>query len=250
MDPRTTVEPGFLKEAVSRVEHFEPHQAIGHVLRSRDECAFLLEGLAFSHVLLQNGTRQITALHFPGEFCDLRHLLLRSPDELTAVTSAQVAFASRRRIQDLSQHRTSVALCLLQATLSNEAVSKAWLTAMGRQSASSRLARLLCEICVRYCRAGLSDGRSFPMPLTQTELADALGISSVHVNRVLQKLRNDGLLALSRHVITIGDWDLLARHGEFDSGYLEADWIAPDGNDSAFHSRSASHPDPANLPVD
>jgi CRP-like cAMP-binding protein len=188
------------------------------------DCALILEGFACRYTILQNGRRQIMSFHIPGDICDLHGLLMGTLDHgigtLTATTVALIPHAS---LNDLIRHYPDVARALWQDTLVDGAVFRAWMVGMGRRSATGRIAHLLCELFVRFKTIGLTSNGSLAMPTTQAELADSLGLSTVHVNRVLQELRRDGLITLRGGTLVIEDWEGLQEAGEFDAGYLHVD---------------------------
>lgn len=110
------------------------------------------------------------------------------------------------------------------ATLIDGAIHREWLLALGRRSALGRLAHLVCELFSRLQVVGLIvDGSSFHLPLTQTNLADALGLSPVHVNRTIQELRRRGILTWQHHAVEIHDWKRLAEVAEYNPAYLSLD---------------------------
>jgi CRP-like cAMP-binding protein len=109
---------------------------------------------------------------------------------------------------------------LWRETARNMAIQREWLVALGRQNAHARLAHFICEVSARFQAAGLGNGRSCPLPMTQADISDALGISVVHVNRVLQLLRKEGLVALSQGTLRIIDRAALIEAAEFDPAYL------------------------------
>ena len=105
-------------------------------------------------------------------------------------------------------------------TLIDAAVFREWVTNVGRREAYGRIAHLLCELFVRLRAVGLTNGDSYPLPITQAELADATGLSTVHVNRTMQELRGDGLIKTNKASVVIKDWDGLRAAGEFDPTFL------------------------------
>lgn len=162
------------------------------------EGAFLiLEGIACRYVQRASGTRQILALLLPGDLCDpdLAHLE-RWDHGIATLSPCRVARVPRTAVEDLIATRPAVALALRRAKLEEEARSRSWLTALGIGLAVERLVRLLFEILDRLHAVGLADRNEGPVPLTQVDLAECIGISTVHVNRVLQELRRAGLLEL------------------------------------------------------
>lgn len=189
-------------------------------VRSTD-CALVLDGVACRQKVMANGTRQILSLHVPGDIVDLQRLHLETQDHgLCAVTACRIGFIPRMALQALMAARPKVASVLWRDTLIDAVVGRAWLTSVGRRTAYQRIAHLLCELFVRLSDVGLADQDGFELPLTQTGLGDALGLTAVHVNRVLQELRKQGIIASQGRALRILDWAALQRAGDFDPAYL------------------------------
>jgi CRP-like cAMP-binding protein len=123
-------------------------------------------------------------------------------------------------IQQLCTRSPRIAAALWRETLIDAAIFREWIASIGQRTAYSRIAHLLCEMFVRFRAAGLAKGYSVPFPITQGELGDAQGLSSVHVNRSLQALRLDRLITLGSGTLTILDWEGLRQAGDFDPTYL------------------------------
>lgn len=198
--------------------------------RSTD-CALVLDGLACRQKVMANGTRQILSLHVPGDIVDLQRLHLDTPDHgICAVTACRIGFIPRAALQALIMARPKVASLLWRDTLIDASVGRAWLTSVGRRTAYQRIAHLLCELFIRLSDVGLADQDGFELPLTQTGLGDALGLTAVHVNRVLQELRKQGIIASQGRALRILDWAALQRAGDFDPGYLRSPRSGGDGH--------------------
>lgn len=184
----------------------------------------LVSGFATRYNLLGNGERQITAIHVPGDFVDLHGFLLKPMDHSVGALSdcriLQVPHPIIRRITEEHPHLTRM---LWLSTLIDGAIFRQWIVGMGRRSALERMAHLICELRTRLALVGLTDGHRFDFPITQIELADATGLSAVHVNRVLQQLRADSLITWHGQTVTILDYDALAALAEFDPAYLHLD---------------------------
>ncbi len=105
--------------------------------------------------------------------------------------------------------------------LLDAAIHREKILSIGRRSALARIAHILCELLVRLRLVGLADETGYALPLTQADLADVTGLTSVHVNRMLKKLRDDDLLTFRSGIVTVGDWDRLQRVAEFDPTYLQ-----------------------------
>jgi len=142
----------------------------------------------------------------------------RSPSAL--YTSAKVAFIRHEAINDLCERHFRIARAFWRQTLSDAAIYREWVVNVGRRQAPHALAHLLCEFVVRMRAVGLANGRECDLPQTQAELGDAMGISTVHVNRTLQQLRSADLIRLQGGRLTVLDWEGLKEMGEFDATYL------------------------------
>ena len=179
-----------------------------------------MDGFACRYKLRANGSRQIMAYLVPGDFCDLHVFILREMDHTIATLSpCRVVDIPRERILELTE-RSALARALWWATLVDEATLREWLVNIGARSAEERIAHLLCELLLRLRVVGLADGAEYELPITQAELADTMGLSSVHVNRVLQRLRGDGLITLKGKQLVIPDPDRLIAFSGFTPNYL------------------------------
>lgn len=180
----------------------------------------IIEGWACRAKVLRDGSRQITAFLLPGDFCDAHVTLFGAMDHnITALTDCKVAFVPRAKMDELSE-RPRLARALWWASLVDEAVLRAWIVNLGRRDAFDRIGNLICELHRRLANVGLTIDGEFEMPLTQEELADALGLTSVHINRTLKRLREEGLLTLRHKRLVILDVPRLQRIVGFDPNYL------------------------------
>ncbi|HEY0112510.1 MAG TPA: Crp/Fnr family transcriptional regulator [Allosphingosinicella sp.] len=185
-----------------------------------DHVHLIVAGWAARYKLLPSGARQIVAFLIPGDFCDLHVTLLGEMDHsIVTLTKAKVAFIPRGRMEEMTD-RPALAKALWWATLVDEAVLRAWVVNIGRRGAFEAIGHLLCELYVRMRNVGLAADRSFEMPLTQEELADALGLTTVHVNRTLQRMRADGLIVLKGGTLAIPDYERLQDASGFNPNYL------------------------------
>lgn len=185
-----------------------------------DHVHLMVEGWAARYKLLADGTRQITAFLIPGDFCDLHVTILGEMDHsITTLTRAKVAYIPRSKMDALTE-RPRLTKAFWWATLVDEAVLRAWIVNVGRREAFEAIAHLMCELYVRMKNVGLTDGHCFDLPLTQEELGDALGLTPVHVNRVLQRMRGDELISFKGGVLTIHDYRRLEAASGFNSNYL------------------------------
>jgi CRP-like cAMP-binding protein len=191
----------------------------------RPEHVFLLlEGWACRYKVTPEGDRQIMAYLIPGDLCDIHIFILKTMDHgISLLSDAKVAAIPAQKMLALLRERPAVAQALLWATLVDEAVLREWVVNLGQRDALERIAHLFCEMWLRMEQVGLVDGPAFSLPLTQTELAETLGLTAVHVNRVIQKMREDGLISLYRKHLTILDAERLKAIAGFDPNYLHLD---------------------------
>lgn len=195
------------------------------ILRDQDrpsQCCVILEGFACRYKLLPGGRRQIVSFHIPGDIPDLQSLHLEIMDHnLGTVVASKVAFIPHETVRLFLRAHPRIADVFWRETLIDAAVFREWVVNVGRREAYGRIAHVLCEVYVRLRAVGLVNGQSYLMPVTQAELGDATGMSTVHVNRTLQELRRDGLISTPRSgQVVIERWDGLQKAGEFDQTYL------------------------------
>jgi CRP-like cAMP-binding protein len=185
-----------------------------------DHVHLIVEGWAARYKLLPDGSRQITAFLIPGDFCDLHVTILGEMDHsIATIGRARVAFIPRATMEALTE-RPKIARAFWWATLVDEAVLRAWIVNVGRRDAYEAIGHLMCELYVRLRNVGLTTDHSFELPLTQEEIADALGLTPVHVNRVLQRMRAEDLIRLKRSALEILDYGRLEKASGFNPNYL------------------------------
>lgn len=186
-----------------------------------EECCVLLEGFAIRYKLARSGDRRIIALHVPGDVPDLQSLhLARMDHNLAALTSIKAGFVSHRVLHDLNVRHPRIAGALWRATLVDASIFREWIVNLGHRDALSRTAHFLCEMHFRLRIVGLANGDGVELPITQSDLADTLGVSAVHMNRTMQELRARGLLEDQGRAIVCRDWRALGLLGEFNPDYL------------------------------
>jgi CRP-like cAMP-binding protein len=185
------------------------------------QCCLILEGWACRYKLLDEGRRQIFSFHIPGDIPDLQSLHLHTMDHsLGTLTEATMAFIPHENVRTLIQRFPRLGGVLWRDTLIDAAIFREWMVGMGRKSAYGRIAHLFCEMYLKLEAMGLAAEHRYPLPITQVELGDALGLSNVHVNRVLQEMRAKGLITLRSSTLIVHDWNELTRSSEFDPTYL------------------------------
>lgn len=180
----------------------------------------MLEGWAFRYKVLPGGTRQIMAILMPGDVGDLHGGGLAEMDHgIQTITDAQVAMLEPSTVSELMAN-PGIARALYVAQLDDHATLRAWIVSMGRRTSIERAASLLLELYLRAIGAGVGVDGVVDLPLSQVVLADALGMTAVHVNRVLQELRRSNALELERRVLRIRNPGELTRIAGFDDNYL------------------------------
>lgn len=188
-----------------------------------DHVHLIVDGWAARYKLLHDGSRQITAFLLPGDIDDLHANLLRQSDHgIVALTPLRVAFVAPDALEQLMTSRPGVARALRWSMLVDKAILRAWLVNVGRRDAKARVMHLFCELRERLVVLGFAKNDPAPFPLTQEEIGDALGLTPVHVNRVLQRMRADGLIVLHRRLLQVRDFDRLAAAAGFSAAYLHA----------------------------
>jgi CRP-like cAMP-binding protein len=185
------------------------------------QCCLILEGLQCRYKMLRDGERQIMSFHVPGDIPDLQSLFLHTMDHsIGTITPNRVGFIAHDALRELIRQQPGIAERLWRETLIDAAVFREWIVNVGSRDAYTRIGHLICEVFVRLRSVGLTNGTTFDFPVTQTELADATGLSTVHVNRSVQEMRSDGLIVWERGVCTIPDFGRLKEASMFEPGYL------------------------------
>ena len=189
----------------------------------RDQSAYVLaKGWVASYKLLPDGTRQIVDFQIPGDFLGLRSVLLRTSDHnVEPVTRIEASEIPKVDLIEAFNQTPRLATAVLWAASRDEAMVVEHLINLGRRSGEERMAHFLLELGTRLKLVGMADRTGFDCPLTQYHLADALGLSAVHVNRVLRQLRDQGLVTFRKGRVSFDDFDGLVTLAEFDATYLD-----------------------------
>lgn len=181
----------------------------------------IMEGMACRHKRLESGARQIMAYLLPGDLCDLDVALLNRMDHtITTLSACKIVCLAPEAVADILDRHPAVARGLRISTLVDEATLREWLLNVGRRTPIQRLAHLFCEVFERLAVVGWVQEMSFALPLTQVELADTTGLSTVHVTRSLQELSSQGLIDLSDNQMSILDLPRLRKLSGFKADYL------------------------------
>ena len=190
-----------------------------------DYCHVIISGLACRYKILPNGERQILAFLIPGDICDVEIFVVRNLDHsIAAIIPTTTALISPEVMKLLLRETSSLGEALWWGTLTDLAVLRERIVD-GRRSAYVRIAHLLYEMLVRYRMVKLTNGDSFDFPITQVDLADATGITPVHTNRMLKKLKSDGLIKFSDGVVTVINTSRLKDVAQFNGAYLHLDRV-------------------------
>lgn len=184
----------------------------------------VLDGWACRYKTLPDGRRQIVAFFLPGDFCDLNVYILREMDHsVGAITKLRIADISREDMDALTESHPRITQALWWHELVSAAIQREWTLNLGQRSAFERIAHLMVELFLRLEVVGLTKGDSCDFPLTQNDIADATGLTAVHVNRTLQELRRAGLIVLQGRSLTIPDMAALKNVALFNANYLHLD---------------------------
>jgi len=188
-----------------------------------DQAAYILaSGWVCSYKLQPDGTRQIVDFQIAGDFLGLRSVLLRTSDHsFEPIVDIQAVEVLASDLIDAFEQTPRLATAILWAASRDEAMVVEHLVGMGQRDAEARMAHLLLELGAKLALVGLGSKAGYACPLTQYHLADALGLSAVHVNRVLRKLREDGLATFRNGRVTFDDFDRLAALADFDPAYMD-----------------------------
>ena len=187
-----------------------------------DRIQILVSGWGCRYKILEDGARQILAYLLPGDLCDIHASLLSQMDHHVVVLSnAEVAAVPVAAVHDAMEHHRRIERAMWCSTLVDEAILREWLVGLGRRESIKRTGHRLCEIRSRLETVGMVDRNGeFEMPLTQQELADSLGLTSVHVNRTMSRLRERGIIEYERRRMRIAQPERLAKISGFDPAYL------------------------------
>jgi CRP-like cAMP-binding protein len=214
-------ETALLSAACKNVREFP---AGHHLIREGDDpdpVFVILEGWACGYKILPDGGRQIISFLLPGDFCDIHIAILHAIDHnIMTLTKASVASLPRAEMEVLIQANPNLTQAFWWSQLVDQSILRSWIASMGRRKSVERVAHLMCELYIRMRNIGLASDDECKMPLTQLVLADALGLTPVHVNRVLRVLKKAEVMELSHGSLKIIDSVKLAEIAGFDGNYL------------------------------
>ena len=189
-----------------------------------DHASLVLDGVVGRFGLNREGERQITALYIAGDMPDLCSVVQpKSSSVLQALSTATIVRVPHRAMRAIAGRHPAIAEAFWRDCMVDTSIISQWVVNIGCREAKSRIAHLLCEMATRNKVDVLSQPALFALPITQTHLGDATGLTSVHVNRMLKALREEGVVFVSRGMVQILNWNKLVAVGEFDATYLQAD---------------------------
>jgi CRP-like cAMP-binding protein len=194
------------------------------IVREGDQpsrCCLILSGFACTYKVTAQGKRQIVSFNIPGDVPDLQSLHLKVLDNsVSTMSPCSVGFIAHEVLRDLCARYPRITAAFWRETLIDASIFREWVMNVGQREGSTRMAHVLCEVLVRLRAVGLVEDHVCDLPITQAEFADALGFTTVHVSRILQQMRTDGLIELKGERLFVPDWEKLKQVGEFDSTYL------------------------------
>ena len=186
-----------------------------------DQVNVVLDGWLCRYKMLKGGERQIVAVLLPGDFCDLTVFILKEMDHsIGAITDCTVAKIPRKDILEMLKDRPNLTTALWWSSLQDEAVLREWIVGLGRRGAYQRTAHLLYELYARMTSVGLKSDGVIELPLTQRDLSDMVGLTYVHLNRVLQTMRRQDLITIGHGSLSFQDPEKMRAAADFDSDYL------------------------------
>lgn len=218
-------EEAAIRAIVPPARHVRRHSVVVREGQHLETSTLLLEGILCRYKDLLDGNRQIIQLHVPGDFADLHAFTLkRLEHNIQAATDCMIASVPHDDIRQLIERWPRVGRLYWFSTNLDASINREWEVWLGQRSAAARLAALFCEVHVRLQVIGQA-GTTFTLGMNQIELADSLGMTSVHINRTLRLLRDQRLLAYRRGQAEILDLDGLKSLAAFDPTYL---YLNPD----------------------
>lgn len=222
--PLTQADETLIDRATARVESFAAHSDIVAQDQVPRSMFVVEEGMAMRYRLLGDGRRQILTFLIPGDVCDLHVFLLKEMDHaIGAITDTQVRSLPRNDVMEMNFNNPRIAAAFWWSKLQEEAILRERIVSLGRRNARARVAYLFCELYWRYQAVEMVEDHHFALPLTQAEIADALGLTPVHVNRTLRSLIEEDLIEKHRGEVTLLDIEELKRVAEIDREYLHLD---------------------------
>ncbi len=210
-----------LRSAMSNTLEYGPEQTIVEAGSEPEHSILLLEGFVYRHKSLKDGSRQILQINVPGDFVDLHSFVLKQMDHgISSFTECRLVCVPHSALIEISERLPHLTRLLWLNTVMDAALHRERMMTLGRRSALGRIAHLFCELHVRLDVVGLADGTAYDLPIRQADIAELLGLTPVHINRMLRELREMGLATFRAKRVEILDWKRLTEVAEFDPTYL------------------------------
>jgi CRP-like cAMP-binding protein len=220
-DDITAEEEAEIRGLVSDVLDVLPDRTVIRRGQELQHSTLLISGWMARAKDLPNGQRQIAELQVAGDFVDLHGFTLKRLDhDIISMSECRYALVPHDRLKTLTERFPHLTRVYWLLTNIDAAIQREWTLSLGKRTAIARMANLFCEMNARLGLIGESPGDSYEFPLTQVELGECLGLTSVHVNRTLQELRREGLIELERQRLTIRNLRALQNVAQFDPAYL------------------------------
>ena len=214
------IEQRALENAVLEVREYDARRVLVRAQERLTNSTMLLKGMICRSRELADGSRQLLALHIAGDFIDLHGFLLKSLEhDMVSMTPVQVALVPHVNLRTITENPPRLTRLLWSSTLFDAACHREWIAACG-MPAQGRIAHLFCELQARLELVGLADHRGFDLPFTQVDIGDATGLTAVHVNRTLRRLREAGIVDFTGGRVHILNLSALRDVAEFDPAYL------------------------------
>lgn len=217
-------EKEYLAQSFARVESFDARELLVRQGEPLKYSILLLEGFVCRRRDLADGSRMILEIHVPGDFLDLQGFVLKHLEhDVAALTPVRIALVPHTRLVELTERWPHLTRMLWFTTLVDAAIYRERIATIGRRPAIARVAHLFCELHARLDVAQLVDRNSYAFPVVQADIADATGLTPIHVNRMLKKLRDDGVMTFRDGHVQIHDLHRLADIADFDPAFLFLD---------------------------
>jgi CRP-like cAMP-binding protein len=230
-------EQAAVQEAAGPVRQYGTHQCVVREFDTGGDIAVVVSGLACQHRTLPDGRRQIVGYSVPGDICDGRIFISTHADwTISTMMPTTIVMLSRADLDDAISSHPKIARSLWCNTMLQQSIERQWLFNLGQLTALERLAHLFCELHMRSRSTAKESATWCELPFTQSELADVVALSTVHVNRSMKELRRLGLATVTRKVMTIHNLDGLRALAMFDTHYLELGCNLPLGKRSDSRS--------------
>lgn len=213
-----------VSDLYKRRRKFSPGEELVHEGEVDQSAYIMAAGWAISYKMLEDGSRQIVNVLIPGDFLGVRSVLFRTSDHnVEPITDIEASEVTKSELFETFSKTPRLATAVLWAVSRDEAMVVEHLVGVGQRPAAERTAHLMLELSTRLHLVGVGDRTGYDCPLTQYHLADAMGLSPVHVNRVLRDIREQGLMTFQNGRVTFDDFDGLVDFAQFDRSYLDQD---------------------------